>query len=352
MQLSNKPAWTDRLFPVFVRQGRSRKRYKAGYINCLGKVILPAVFEEAYPFRTGLAPVKQGGKWGVINPSGDFVIGPSYERPLIFSEGVAEFSTGEKKDGHRRGLVSEAGEIIVKPRYRSISHFSEGLACVKDDELYGYIDRHGNQVIPPFFEDARGFSEGVAAVKLNGAWGYIHPDASTAVPIRFFCERGMAGPFRQGRARVARNGKWGHINRDVEFVTEPRFDMAYEFSEGLAEVILDKRTGYVNLQGELAIAATYLRGQRFSDGVAAVNVGTGEAHRSIADACEVGFIGPTGAFTITPRFFSAGNFQDGLCLVETEKEILYVDHRGDAVWNGGRVEIGCFDPYSLLPAQD
>jgi hypothetical protein len=38
--------------------------------------------------------------------------------------------------------------------------------------------------------------------------------------------------------------------------------------------------------------------------------------------------------------------------VETEKEILYVDHRGDAVWNGGRVEIGCFDPYSLLPAQD
>jgi hypothetical protein len=350
--MKNNLAWTDRLFPVFVRQGRSRKRYKAGYINCLGEVALPTAFEEAYPFRNGLAPVKQGGQWGVINTDGDFVISPSYGRPLIFSEGLAEFSTGDPKDGDRRGLISATGEIIVKPRYRSISHFSGGLAGVYDGKFYGYIDRDGNQVIPPFFEDARGFSEGVAAVKLNGAWGYIHPDASTAIPMRFFCERGMAGPFREGRARVARNGKWGHINRDVEFVTEPRFDMAYEFSEGMATVILDKRTGYVNLQGKLAVQACYLRGDRFSDGVAAVNVGTGEAHRSIADACEVGFIDPTGEFVITPRFFSTGSFQDGLCFVEMEKEILYVNHHGTPVWSSGWVELGGFDPYHLLPAQN
>jgi hypothetical protein len=170
--------------------------------------------------------------------------------------------------------------------------------------------------------------------------------------MRFFCERRMAGPFREGRARVARNGKWGHINRDVEFVTEPRFDMAYEFSEGMATVILDKRTGYVNLQGELAVPATYLRGDRFSDGVAAVNVGTGEAHRSIADACEVGFIDRVGEFVITPRFFNTGSFQDGLCFVGTEKEILYVDHQGTPVWSDGWVELGFFDPYRLLPAHD
>lgn len=335
-----------------MRQGRSRRRFNAGYINCLGEVILPAVFDGAYPFRNGLASVQQGGQWGAINPNGDFVIPPSYGRPLIFSEGLAEFCTGDPKDGDKRGLISATGEIIVNLRYWSISPFSGGLACVYDGNLYGYIDRDGNQVIPPFFEDARGFSEGVAAVKINGAWGYIHPDASTAVPMRFFCERGMAGPFREGRARVARNGKWGHINRDVEFVTEPRFDMAYEFSEGMAEVILDKRTGYVNLQGELAVPTTYMGGRRFSDGVAAVKIGTGEAHRTIADACEVGFIDSTGEFVITPRFFRTGSFQDGLCFVETEKEILYIDREGTPVWSSGWVELGFFDPYHLLPAQD
>jgi hypothetical protein len=127
--------------------------------------------------------------------------------------------------------------------------------------------------------------------------------------------------------------------------------MAYEYSEGMATVIVDKRTGYVNLQGELAVAATYRRGERFSDGVAAVSIGTGQAHRSIADACEVGFISPTGAFAITPRFFRSSCFQDGLCLVETEKEILYVDRNGTPVWSSGWVELGGFDPYHLLPAQ-
>ncbi|HEY3707457.1 MAG TPA: WG repeat-containing protein, partial [Terracidiphilus sp.] len=262
--MTHRLAWTDRLFPVFVRQGRSRKRYKAGYINCLGEIAVPAVFEEAFPFRNGLASVKQGGRWGAINSNGDLVIPAAYGSPLIFSEELAQFSTSDPKSGDIRGLISATGEVVVRPRYRSISHFSGGLACIYDGTLYGYIDRDGNLVIPPFFEDARAFSEGVAAVKLNGAWGYINPDASTAIPMRFFCERGMAGPFRQGRARVARNGKWGHINRDVEFVTEPRFDMAYEFSEGMAPVILDKRTGYVNLQGELAVQAAYLRGDRFS----------------------------------------------------------------------------------------
>ena len=90
--------------------------------------------------------------------------------------------------------------------------------------------------------------------------------------------------------------------------------------EGMATVILDKRTGYVNLQGELAVPATlYLRGDRLSDGVAAVNVGTGEFYRSIADACEVGFIDRVGEFVITPRFFNTGSFQDGLCFVGNRK---------------------------------
>jgi hypothetical protein len=62
-------------------------------------------------------------------------------------------------------------------------------------------------------------------VKLNGKWGYIYPDGSTAVPIRYVCERGMAGLFRNGLARIARDGRWRH-NRDGEFVTEPHFDMA------------------------------------------------------------------------------------------------------------------------------
>jgi hypothetical protein len=127
--------------------------------------------------------------------------------------------------------------------------------------------------------------------------------------------------------------------------------MAHEFSEGMATVILGTRTGYVDRDGKLAVPAVFLGGGRFSCGVAAVNTGTGEAHRSIADACEIGFIDSKGEFVITPRFFATGSFQDGLCLVETENDILYVDATGVSVWRSGWVEFGLFDPYHLLPAQ-
>jgi WG containing repeat len=209
VQSGSDKAWTDRLFPIFVREGRSRKRYKAGYIDRVGNIVIPPAFQDAYPFRNGVATVRQNGLWGAIDPNGELVIPTKYTGPLIFTEGLASFSAGHINAPYQAGVMSFTGEILIKPKYRSISHFSGGLACVYTGELYGYIDRSGNQIIPPFFEDARNFSEGLAAVKMNGAWGYIHPDASTAIPMRFICERGMAGPFREGRARVCPQWKVG-----------------------------------------------------------------------------------------------------------------------------------------------
>ncbi len=161
----------------------------------------------------------------------------------------------------------------------------------------------------------------------------------------------MAGPFRQGLARVAKDGRWGHINRDGEFVVAPQFDMAYEFSEGLAVVQRDKRHGYVNRSGALVVDTKFLSADAFSEGLASVNVGTGGAHKSIAEACEVGFIDPAGEFVLSPRYFSAGRFHKGFCLVETEKTLMYVDSTGTPIWTSGWVELGSFDPHHLLPPE-
>jgi hypothetical protein len=127
----------------------------------------------------------------------------------------------------------------------------------------------------------------------------------------------MAGPFREGRARVARAGRWGHIDTHGEFVTAPQFDMALEFFEGLA----------------------------------AVDFGTSDSHRAVADALETGFIDRTGKFQIAPRFLSAGAFRGGFCLVEDEKNLLYIDRLDKALWASGWADIGGFDPLHLLPPE-
>ena len=161
----------------------------------------------------------------------------------------------------------------------------------------------------------------------------------------------MAGPFREGLARVALNGKWGHINKSSRFVSQPRFDMAYEFSEGLATVEIDKHQGYVNTSGDLVVPTKYLRAATFTDGLAAVDIGTGAAHKTIAEACESGFINRLGELVIEPRFLSVSRFQHGLCHVETGKYIGYIDKSGEFVWKNGWVDVGILDPMHLLPLE-
>jgi hypothetical protein len=125
--------------------------------------------------------------------------------------------------------------------------------------------------------------------------------------------------------------------------------MAYEFFEGRAAVILARRSGYIDRKGETVVPPNYRRVDNFSEGLAAVSTGTGKAHNSVADACEIGFIDKEGEFVIPPRFLAAGSFHDHFCLVETEKEIAYVDRRGESIWKSGWVELGSFDPLHLYP---
>lgn len=58
----------EALFPIFVRQGRSREHYKSGYINSEGTIVIKPRFDHALPFSEGLASVQIGEKWGAIAP--------------------------------------------------------------------------------------------------------------------------------------------------------------------------------------------------------------------------------------------------------------------------------------------
>jgi hypothetical protein len=62
------------LFPIFVRQGRSRTRFKVGYINQTGNVVIDPKFDEGTNFYEELASVKVGNRWSIINFAGDFLI--------------------------------------------------------------------------------------------------------------------------------------------------------------------------------------------------------------------------------------------------------------------------------------
>lgn len=87
------------LFPIFVRQSRSRTRYKVGYIDKQGKVVIEPVFNEGIRFCQGLAAVSVKGRWGIINIKGDFVIQPKLWNWCRFDQGLASVATRNGKWG-------------------------------------------------------------------------------------------------------------------------------------------------------------------------------------------------------------------------------------------------------------
>jgi hypothetical protein len=337
------------LFPIFVAQGKSKTRFKVGYISQDGRVVIDPIFEGGTLFYEGLASVRvKGGRWGVINSKGDFVIPPTLWNWCQFQEGLAGLASRTGK----WGVIDVAGNQVVDPKYDWFQPFHEGLALVRvgstvhagDDARYCFIDRTGAETIPVQFHDAWDFSEGLAAVKVADKWGYIRLSGEFAITPRFDgtgkAKRGAAkraGRFVGGLAPVwVGQDLYKFIDDKGSCALDIAFDDANSFSEGRAMVGLNGRYGYIDVQGRLAIDCRFTLARDFSDGLARVEQEESRAGFSPPS----GFIDHDGQMVIAPTLYSAESFRGGMSLVTTEKSIGYINRTGDFVWQGPFVEYG------------
>ncbi len=92
-------------------------------------------FEDAKPFtNSGYAAVKNGGKWGFINSSGEVVIDYSYEDAKSFLGHLAPV----KIDG-LWGYISIYGVTVIEPQFIEAYQFYKSSAPVKVEEGYKFI---------------------------------------------------------------------------------------------------------------------------------------------------------------------------------------------------------------------
>lgn len=140
-----------------------------GYLDPLGREVIPCRYDQAYLFEQGRAAVSLNGRWGIIDTLGHPVLPIEYDN---------------------RGTRSEA--------YR----FHQGLALIEKNGRYGYCDLSGDIVIPIQYLDAYHFNNGLAPVKF-GLWGYIDTAGIPFIPPVF----DYASPFEYGRSEVIYRGE-------------------------------------------------------------------------------------------------------------------------------------------------
>lgn len=157
-----------------------------GYKNSKGEIVIPAKYRMAEKFsKYGIAAVVDDNSWAYIDTKGNVLIRPcSWDNfPDEFCNGLARF----KKD-EMFGFFNQKAEIVIPNKYSYCSRFSNGLAAFCDGckkqyigeyDFYkggkwGYMDTKGLIVIVPIYEEAYDFEKGQARVKLEGVWYQIN----------------------------------------------------------------------------------------------------------------------------------------------------------------------------------
>ncbi|MFI5222517.1 MAG: WG repeat-containing protein [Bacteroidia bacterium] len=311
------------LFPVEIKG-------KSGYMDQMGKMVIPATYDLAEDFKEGLAVVALSNMPCVINEKNERVVDTGIFQFIgNYSEGIFP----ARDFHHQTFYINSKGEKIISLSdsiYEARS-FHNGLACISkqvEDHTFkfnrdivtlgyrfGFIDKTGKLAISFIYEDADDFENGVTRVKLKNKFGLINTKGETILNAEF----GNIGKFYEEKAWFEKNGKYGYLGLNGKIIIEPKFDYAFDFSDGLAGVwdAATKKFGYINEKGEVKIKIEFDRVHPFSEGKAAVLTNG-----------KWGFINKEGKMIIMNNFDNAGMFEEGMCAVLVKRKWGFINDSG------------------------
>lgn len=159
------------------------KDRKYGFINMLGKEVIPLVYDEVgFNINDNLIPVKQKSKWGFVNRQNEIVIPLTFEAAYAFFDGISIV----KKENLFGGIDKKNKVKIQFENEKSdFPFFSNGLCVFSKNGKHGYIDKNGNIVIPAKYEYAYPFINSIAYVEEAGKAGFIDKKGKSVIPINY-----------------------------------------------------------------------------------------------------------------------------------------------------------------------
>lgn len=161
---------------------------KYGYINTDNEKVIDYQFDNAYTFHGEVAAVKLGDSWGLIGPTGNYVVTPKYISLYPLGNGMYAFgekttTSGTSSSSYLYGMMNASGKIIVQPIYKyirptSVVDDTTGRFAVQNSNgQEGYIDTYGKEIVECQYSYAGYFRNGYAFV-INGANKRFIIDAS------------------------------------------------------------------------------------------------------------------------------------------------------------------------------
>lgn len=284
------------------------KNHKFGFVNKIGKDVIPLIYDSVDDFEHGLAVVEVNSKYGIIDEKGSLVV------PLIYDLILNSHNNFTIKLNGKWGAITPTGAICIPIKYEDLSFVDENLAQAVYNNKLGYIDSNDTIIIPfkyaPNFRSYYG--NGLSQLRrLDGSnvWVDIHGNEYNSVAeakqainwvdeiyeIREFDKhpllkethilvnaQGQEIPLPYNKVyaiddcifKVQLDDKWGIINHDGEEIVMPKYDaIGYRFEQNITPVYLNNKIGFIDKTGEEVIPLIYNGFSIMDEGLFGVKLG-------------------------------------------------------------------------------
>ena len=328
-------------------------------------------------FHQGIAPYKQGGKWGLISDTGDEVLHPMYDDIMPIENDTWPF-----QHQGRWGLLHLRGEVALKPNFDETRGFCNGQAACRDGDRWGAVDQTGQWMVAPIYEELGEYRCGMSAAQKDGAFGFVDEKGKVVLDfqyqdvmdfvndrcgvfenefIYYIDKQGkptsphytrMYGPNAEGLIHVVEGDKWGLARPDGSLLIPIAYDLPkamgqvlHHWEEGMIPIKNGPFIGFANAQGKEVIQPAYMVADPYCEGLSLVtsmheqlNFGktpeTIEASGSISGVFNYGFIDHEGNEVVPLKYNIAHRFELGLAFVQDiDGRAGYVTYDGTEYFN-------------------
>ena len=214
---------------------------KYGYINASGVEVIPCKYLKAEPFTEGRAAVYESGYCGYIDRNGHQITDFEFSRCQPFADERAVVYKGMR----RAGLVDISGDFVLEPSVNRLINFSEGRGLVRDQEYRFYYITEEAELYQGFYEKATEFQNGIAVIQMDKKWGIINRKGITLVRPKY----SRIEDFENGYAKVELDGVSGLSDIKGEMIVQPGFEYISYAGQGLFRVEQGDQIGYFDQEG-------------------------------------------------------------------------------------------------------
>lgn len=231
-----------------------RLNRKWGYMDTNGKIVISYKYDDASSFDDGVASVKQGSAFLVIDTKGNEtpIAGGDIVDVRDFHEGYAPYKT----IGKQMGFIGKDGKVAIAAQFESVGYFHGGLAYAKAaGGSVGFINTKGEWVIKPEFASAKDFDAGtgLARAKVGEHWCYVNKAGERT----FIGDAESIGDFSEGLAEATKNKLHGFINSKGAWAIEPQFTDVRDFKNGYAAAKQGELWGLIDKNGKWVVQPTF-----------------------------------------------------------------------------------------------